>query len=139
MNNITIKRGEVELDYKRFLFPGGEVGIKLANNYKYFYDSAPHQTISVRIQNSEDVMALVMSYDAGFKLIRSVSVAHGPYKLLQVTKGGHVILEGREDKSNRFGPSLIYLYKEAKNTTNLENQSNSQGKSVEENLQSPRQ
>jgi len=48
---------------------------------------------------------MVMSRDAGNKMIRSVSRLHGPYKLLRITKGGYAILEGRERL--RILPSLL--------------------------------
>lgn len=31
---------------------------------------------------------MVMSRDAGYKMVHCVTDPHGPYKLLQVTKGG---------------------------------------------------
>jgi hypothetical protein len=49
----------------------------------------------------------VFSYDAGDKLIKRVNKAHGPYTLLQVTKGGLAILLGREDK--RIPVSLLVI------------------------------
>jgi len=55
----------------------------------------------------QNIGNLVMSHDAGRKLIRSVGLAHGPYRILQVTKAGLVILEGREEF--RIPPSLIDL------------------------------
>lgn len=62
---ITIKKGQNILDYKTFLFPGGEVGLKLnAANYKYTWDKSPVQTIIARIQNSADFMELAMAKDA---------------------------------------------------------------------------
>jgi len=53
---------------------------------------------------------LVISHDAGCKLIQSVLIPHGPYKLLQVTKGGLAILEGREEF--RIRPSTIEPFNE---------------------------
>ena len=50
---------------------------------------------------------MVMSNDAGHKMILRCSVPHGPYKLLQVTKSGLTILEGREEF--RIPPSLLTL------------------------------
>lgn len=51
---------------------------------------------------------LVMSRDAGPKMIRSVADPHGPYKLLKITKTGLAILEGRENY--RIPPSLLSEY-----------------------------
>jgi hypothetical protein len=45
----------------------------------------------------DDVGSLVMSFDAGNKLIRAVAVAHAPYILEKVTRGGLAILKGREE------------------------------------------
>lgn len=53
----------------------------------------------------ESVGKLVMSKDAGCKMIHKVNTPHGPYKLLQITKGGTAILEGREEF--RVSPSLL--------------------------------
>jgi hypothetical protein len=47
--------------------------------------------------SKKDIGELVMSYDAGNKLIRSVAIPHGPYRLIKITKGGLAILEGREE------------------------------------------
>ena len=57
-----------------------------------------------------NVGKMVMSKDAGAKMIYCVAVPHGPYKLLQVTKAGLAILEGREDY--RVPLSLISLTEE---------------------------
>jgi ribose-phosphate pyrophosphokinase len=62
--SIKIKKGELELNYKRFTFPGGEVGIKLdVTNYKFFYDKNK-VTLIARITKSEDFFALAMIKDA---------------------------------------------------------------------------
>ena len=53
-----------------------------------------------------NVGKMVMSRDPGYKCIRSVA-PHGPYKLLQVTKAGLAILEGREEF--RVPPTLLAL------------------------------
>ena len=52
-----------------------------------------------------NVGRLVMSRDAGFKMIPSVATPHGPYKLLKITRDGLAILEGREE--HRVPPSLL--------------------------------
>ncbi len=63
--NIKIKKNGCYLNYKRFNFPAGEVGIKLnTNDYRYLNDVAGHQTIIARIQNSDDLIALAMIKDA---------------------------------------------------------------------------
>jgi len=49
---------------------------------------------------------MIYSFDAGEKLIPRVSTAHGPYKLLRITKAGLAILEGREEY--RVSPSLLF-------------------------------
>lgn len=62
----------------------------------------------MRIETARQIIGtMVMSRDAGSKMIPSVPVPHGPYRLLQITKGGECILEGREE--HRVPPSLIEL------------------------------
>ena len=56
-------------------------------------------------QAKQSIGKMVMSTDAGHKLICSVSTPHGPYRLLKVTKGGLAILEGREE--HRIPTTLI--------------------------------
>ena len=56
----------------------------------------------------ESIGTLVMSHDAGHKMIRSVSKAHGPYTLLKITRKGLAILEGREEF--RIPVSLLDKY-----------------------------
>jgi len=52
---------------------------------------------------------LVMSIDAGYKMIPYVHEPHGPYKLLQITKAGLAVLEGREE--HRVPPTLLSDFK----------------------------
>ncbi len=60
-------------------------------------------------ETKENVGSLVMSTDAGHKMIACVREPHGPYLLTGVTKGGFAVLEGREDC--RVKTSLLTLYK----------------------------
>lgn len=61
----TIYKAGVKLDHKRFLFPAGEIGIKLAvPNLLYLSTTAPYQTIVARLRDSVDVMELIMVTDA---------------------------------------------------------------------------
>lgn len=62
---ITISKGLLKLDYKGFLFPGGEVGVKLDTRGHLLYRAAdvPHQVVA-RIHNSNDLMELVLLTDA---------------------------------------------------------------------------
>ena len=48
---------------------------------------------------------MVMTRHPRYKLVSSLAISHGPYKLLQVTKAGLCILEGYEEF--RVKPSLI--------------------------------
>lgn len=48
-------------------------------------------------QSKLSVGKMVMSRDAGHKLIRSVTKPHGPYRLIKITKAGLAVLEGREE------------------------------------------
>lgn len=60
------------------------------------------------IENArQSIGKLVTSKDAGYKMIRSVSKAHGPYRLLKVTKSGLLILKGREE--HRIPARLVEL------------------------------
>lgn len=62
---MKIVKGNLTLDYKSFVFSGGEVSIKLnAGNYKFLWEKADHQTIIARIQNSNDFFELAMLKDA---------------------------------------------------------------------------
>jgi ribose-phosphate pyrophosphokinase len=62
---IKIVKNGKQLATKRFLFPAGEVGFSLnADDHRYRYDQAEYQTIIARIQNSNDVMELVLAKDA---------------------------------------------------------------------------
>ena len=63
--NIQIVKNSKALDYKSFVFPAGEIGIKLnANDYLYKYNVTPHQTIVARLQDSKDVFGLALVKDA---------------------------------------------------------------------------
>lgn len=62
---IQIFKGGVELTHKQWLFPGGEVGVKLdVNNLAYLHTAAPYATIVARIRNSADILELAMARDA---------------------------------------------------------------------------
>ena len=61
--NIEIYKGKNKLEYKRFVFPAGEVGIKL-NITEAFRRSNGNINIVARVQNSEDLMALAMINNA---------------------------------------------------------------------------
>lgn len=53
------------LGYKTFMFPGGEVGVKLdAHNLRYLSTKTDYQTITARLQNPVDVLNLIMLVDA---------------------------------------------------------------------------
>jgi ribose-phosphate pyrophosphokinase len=63
--NIQIFKNGRELDFKRFIFPGGEVGVKLnAADYVFALGGGTCKTIVARIQNSEDFLELAMVKDA---------------------------------------------------------------------------
>lgn len=62
---LTILKGGIELPFKSFTFPGGEIGVKLDTSlHRYLYALAKHQTIVARLQSSADVMELAMVRDA---------------------------------------------------------------------------
>jgi len=63
--NIQITKGYKSLDLNVFNFPGGEVGVKInTNDLNYKSIKSDYQTIIARIQNSNDIMALIMIKDA---------------------------------------------------------------------------
>lgn len=63
---FKIVKNNIRLEYKNFLFPGGEVGIKLelgdTNGWKNI--TADYQTIFARINDSNDIMRLFLITDA---------------------------------------------------------------------------
>ncbi len=59
--------GKAVLDYKFFLFPGGEVGIKLIfpPNYNTFFKPGSHEYfVTANVHNSNDIMSLAMIKNA---------------------------------------------------------------------------
>lgn len=63
--NLTIHKADQTFGVKMFLFPGGEVGIRVeVENFVYRAIKAPYQTIVARLRTANDVMALVMVTDA---------------------------------------------------------------------------
>ncbi len=63
--NIQIRKGGSILDYKYFIFSGGEISVKLdTKNLKYLYDTLIPYTIVARIQNSNDALTLAFLKDA---------------------------------------------------------------------------
>lgn len=67
---ITILRGDVKLIYKQFLFPGGEVGIKLdTENYKFTHHVSGTITVVARLQSAMEVLELALIKDALVRLI----------------------------------------------------------------------
>lgn len=71
---ITIRKSGLTLDYKRWTFPSGEVGVRLDTANLRYRDAVPDlsasgpyafwQTIWARLQSSADVMELVLLVDA---------------------------------------------------------------------------
>ena len=53
-----------ELGFKEFVFPAGEVSVKLNCDYNYQLYKVPSQTLIARIQSSDDLMKLAMLKDA---------------------------------------------------------------------------
>lgn len=63
--NLTLHKDSQSFPVKTFLFPGGEIGIKVEiEGFTYRAIQAPYQTIVARLQTANDVMALVMATDA---------------------------------------------------------------------------
>ncbi len=62
---FKILKDESRLNYETFLFPGGEVGVRIrGGDFTWRAIKADHQTIVARINDSNDVMRLVMLTDA---------------------------------------------------------------------------
>lgn len=62
---FKIVKSNKYLSFKEFVFPGGEVSVKLNTwDYSYLYTKSPTQTIIANIHNSDDVMKLEMLKDA---------------------------------------------------------------------------
>jgi len=59
---LKIYNGHFQAEVKQFLFPGGEVGVRVGET-KYFA-SKPHNTIVARLQNANDILELAMAVDA---------------------------------------------------------------------------
>lgn len=70
MSNLKIIRNGEELDFKLFVFSGGEVSVKLNLNTTAFvaktkfFAPYPYQTIIARIKNSNDILELANLTDA---------------------------------------------------------------------------
>lgn len=85
MHKIKILRNGVNLEYKSFIFPGGEIGVKLEippvafSSKTGFFAPSDHQTIIARIQESEDLIRLAMIKDALEKIDRTPINLFLPY------------------------------------------------------------
>lgn len=69
--SLEIYRNKYKLDYKSFVFPGGEINIKLniKNSTSYiaktgFFAPFNHQNIIAKLKSSDDILELVMVVDA---------------------------------------------------------------------------
>lgn len=89
MITITNNRGENLEILKNFLFPGGEVGIKLEpENYKFFHKNLEFKnpelsrfTFVAHLHNSNDVIALAMVKNAFENLARKFNCENLPINL----------------------------------------------------------
>jgi len=93
---ITTNNGRLELGFKQWLFPGGEIGIQLNEESiksTYFWRDGVY--ITARIQNSNDLFTLALMRDAILR-VKKVPI--------------HLILPyipyGRQDKAHNPGESL---------------------------------
>lgn len=70
MSNIKIFRNEREIAFKSFVFPAGEVSVKIDTNSTSFvaktgiWAPAEKQTVLARLKNSNDILELIMLTDA---------------------------------------------------------------------------
>lgn len=63
--NIKLFRNNRELSAKHWIFPGGEIGIKIEDpNLKLRYSEDHYQTVLCRAQNSVDVFGIAMAKNA---------------------------------------------------------------------------
>lgn len=80
--DVITNQYNLKLDYKFFLFSGGEVSIKLdARNYRFFQESTEYNLFA-RLHNSNDIFALAMVKDALLrkkKLPIHVTIPYFPY------------------------------------------------------------
>lgn len=77
--HIVKNQNNLVLDYKFFLFSGGEVSIKLdARNYRFFQESTEYKLLA-QIHNSNDAFALAMIKDALFRIKKLPIHATIPY------------------------------------------------------------
>jgi len=82
---ITIHKKNSVLKCKTFLFPGGEVGVKLEsengsdNLLGYLHEFVPYQVVVARLTSSNDIMELVMAVDALRRLDDTPVVLFMPY------------------------------------------------------------
>lgn len=61
--NIEIYKNKEKIEYKRFLFPAGEIGVKLNVTPKHKYLDGTIRIVA-RLQNSEDVITLALIKNA---------------------------------------------------------------------------
>jgi ribose-phosphate pyrophosphokinase len=63
--NIKLFRNFRELKTKQWIFPGGELGIKIEDpNLKLRYHEDTHQTVVCRAQNTHDLFSIALAKDA---------------------------------------------------------------------------
>lgn len=62
--SVEIFRDQIRLDYKNFVFPGGEIGLKLDAGNLNFLSSRGTVSVIARIQKSDDLMVLAMAKNA---------------------------------------------------------------------------
>lgn len=64
MSNIRVFRGEQELEYKSFVFPGGEVGVKFTTSLQLLKYLPDKIRIMLRAKEPKDLIELAMVKDA---------------------------------------------------------------------------
>lgn len=68
-----------ELDYKEFLFPGGEVYVKANSNHHRFFEEATSIRLKAKLTNSNEVIKLAMLKDALGEIPVRLDMHYVPY------------------------------------------------------------
>lgn len=106
--NIKIFKNDIQLDYKKFLFPAGEVGVRLdVGNFKFFDNPSQTVYILAQIQSSEDVLTLAMIKNALDEMHQTNICLGLPY--LPYSRQDRVCSKGESFSLKAFGKLINSL------------------------------